>query len=176
MGPVAAGVNGMKLEDKDEVIGMEILPSEGEIFLLTSDGKAKRLEHKEFPPQGRYGKGVRIWSLPAKVRLAGIGGGQAASRRHHSPQQGRGQVRAAGRSRDPQAEFLKGRCGCRTQAGRGSGWPYPGLDRRPLRSQGRGREEESRSKKAAKAKKSAKKAPQERPAKKAPKKTAKKEK
>jgi len=76
MGPVAAGVSGMKLEDKDEVIGMEILPSEGEIFLLTSDGKAKRLEHAEFPLQGRYGKGVRVWSLPAKVRLAGLGGGK----------------------------------------------------------------------------------------------------
>ncbi|HEY5983514.1 MAG TPA: DNA topoisomerase (ATP-hydrolyzing), partial [Anaerolineales bacterium] len=44
MGPVAAGVSGIKLEDKDEVIGMEILPSEGQVFLLTSDGKAKRLE------------------------------------------------------------------------------------------------------------------------------------
>ena len=80
MGPVAAGVSGIKLEDKDEVIGMEILPSEGEIFLLASDGKAKRLEHSEFPEQGRYGKGVRVWSLPAKVRLAGLGGGKP----HHT--------------------------------------------------------------------------------------------
>ena len=76
MGLVAAGVSGIKLDDKDEVIGMEILPSEGEIFLLTSDGKAKRLEHSEFPEQGRYGKGVRVWSLPAKVKLAGLGGGK----------------------------------------------------------------------------------------------------
>ena len=76
MGPVAAGVSGIKLEEKDEVIGMEILPSEGEIFLLASDGKAKRLEHSEFPAQGRYGKGVRVWSLPAKVKLAGLGGGK----------------------------------------------------------------------------------------------------
>ncbi|HEY5982732.1 MAG TPA: DNA gyrase C-terminal beta-propeller domain-containing protein, partial [Anaerolineales bacterium] len=76
MGPVAAGVSGIKLEDKDEVIGMEILPSEGQVFLLTSDGKAKRLEYAEFPVQGRYGKGVRVWSLPAKVKLAGLGGGK----------------------------------------------------------------------------------------------------
>lgn len=76
MGAVAAGVSGIKLDEKDEVIGMEILPSEGEIFLLASDGKAKRLEHAEFPPQGRYGKGVRVWSLPAKTRLAGLGGGK----------------------------------------------------------------------------------------------------
>jgi DNA gyrase subunit A len=72
MGLVAAGVNGMKLDDRDEVVGMEILPSEGEIFLITSDGKAKRVQEKDFPVQGRYGKGVIAWDLPDKVRLAGV--------------------------------------------------------------------------------------------------------
>jgi len=71
MGLVAAGVNGMKLNDNDEVVGMEVLPAEGEIFLVSSEGKAKRLEQKEFPLQGRYGKGVIAWDLPGKVRLAG---------------------------------------------------------------------------------------------------------
>ena len=72
MGLVAAGVNGMKLEDTDETIGMEILPVEGQVFLLTSDGKAKRIEPKEFPTQGRYGKGVSVWNLSGKVKLAGL--------------------------------------------------------------------------------------------------------
>jgi DNA gyrase subunit A len=72
MGLVAAGVNGMKLEEKDEVVGMEILPSEGELFLLTSDGRAKRVEEKDFPKQGRYGKGVIAWELHEKERLAGL--------------------------------------------------------------------------------------------------------
>ena len=72
MGLVAAGVNGMKLDDKDEVVGVEILPSEGEVFLITNDGKAKRVGEKDFPVQGRYGKGVIAWDLPGKVRLAGI--------------------------------------------------------------------------------------------------------
>ncbi|MGE5465083.1 MAG: DNA gyrase subunit A [Syntrophothermus sp.] len=71
MGLVAAGVNGMKLNDADEVVGMEILPADGEIFMVTSEGKAKRIEQKEFPMQGRYGKGVIAWDLPDKVRLAG---------------------------------------------------------------------------------------------------------
>ncbi len=71
MGLVAAGVNGIKLDENDEVVGMEILPGEGEIFMITSDGKAKRVEQKEFPMQGRYGKGVIAWDLPGKVRLAG---------------------------------------------------------------------------------------------------------
>jgi len=72
MGLMAAGVNGIKLDDKDEVVGMEILPVEGEVFLLTSDGKAKRIEQKEFPSQGRYGKGVKAWDLPNKLKLAGV--------------------------------------------------------------------------------------------------------
>jgi DNA gyrase subunit A len=72
MGLVAAGVNGLKLADKDEVIGMEILPAEGEVFLITSEGKAKRVEQKEFPVQGRYGRGVIAWDIPDKVHLAGV--------------------------------------------------------------------------------------------------------
>ena len=72
MGLVAAGVNGLKLTDGDEVIGMEILPVEGEIFLITSEGKAKRVEQKEFPVQGRYGRGVIAWDISDKVRLAGV--------------------------------------------------------------------------------------------------------
>jgi DNA gyrase/topoisomerase IV subunit A len=56
---------------------MEILPAEGEIFLLASDGKAKRVPEKDFPKQGRYGKGVIAWDLPTsspkgkKVKIAG---------------------------------------------------------------------------------------------------------
>src|SRR5688572_2524181 len=76
MGLVAAGVNGMKLDDKDGVVGMEILPAEGEIFLITSDGKAKRVQEKDFPIQGRYGKGVIAWDLPTNARLAGAVSGK----------------------------------------------------------------------------------------------------
>jgi DNA gyrase subunit A len=71
MGLVAAGVNGMKLYENDEVVGMEILPADGEIFIMTSDGRAKRVDQKDFPMQGRYGKGVIAWDLPDKIRLAG---------------------------------------------------------------------------------------------------------
>ena len=71
MGLVAAGVNGMKLYEKDEVVGMEILPAAGEILLLTNDGKGKRVGEKDFPKQGRYGKGVVAWSLSGKTKLVG---------------------------------------------------------------------------------------------------------
>ena len=76
MGLQAAGVNGIKLEDGDQVIGCEILPVEGEILLVASDGKAKRLQQKEFPAQGRYGKGVKAWDLAKGVTLAGIASGR----------------------------------------------------------------------------------------------------
>ena len=76
MGLVAAGVNGMKLEDKDEVVGAEILPAEGDIFLLTNEGKAKRVDQKDFPVQGRYGKGVVAWDLPGKSTLAAVATGK----------------------------------------------------------------------------------------------------
>jgi DNA gyrase subunit A len=72
MGLVAAGVNGMKLYEGDEVVGMEILPSAGELFLLANDGKAKRVAEKDFPAQGRYGKGVIAWELSGKTKLVGV--------------------------------------------------------------------------------------------------------
>jgi DNA gyrase/topoisomerase IV subunit A len=50
---------------------MEILPAAGEILLLTNDGKGKRVGEKDFPRQGRYGKGVVAWSLTGKTKLVG---------------------------------------------------------------------------------------------------------
>ncbi len=76
MGLVAAGVNSIKLEPRDEVVGAEILPAPGEAFFITNDGKAKRVDLKEFPSQGRYGKGVRAWVLPKKVKLVGLATGR----------------------------------------------------------------------------------------------------
>jgi DNA gyrase subunit A len=72
MGLVAAGVNGMKLDNGDEVVGSEILPAEGEVLLITNTGKAKRIGEKDFPAQGRYGKGVIAWELHEKERLVGV--------------------------------------------------------------------------------------------------------
>ena len=76
MGLVAAGVNGIKLGVGDAVVGVQVLPVEGEIFLVASDGKARRVEQKDFPLQGRYGKGVIGWELPARVTLAGLAAGK----------------------------------------------------------------------------------------------------
>ena len=77
MGPVAAGVSGIKLDEKDEVIGMEILPSEGEIFLLDlrRQGQAPGA-CRSFRRRGAMARAYAVWSLPAKVKLAGLGGGK----------------------------------------------------------------------------------------------------
>jgi DNA gyrase subunit A len=76
MGLVAAGVNGIKLGVGDEVVGAEVVPDKGEIFLIASDGKAKRVPANDFPTQGRYGRGVIAWVLPKGVTLAGLATGK----------------------------------------------------------------------------------------------------
>jgi DNA gyrase subunit A len=76
MGLVAAGVNGIKLGVGDEVVGAEVVPDKGEIFIIASDGKAKRVPVKDFPTQGRYGRGVIAWQLPKGVTLAGTATGK----------------------------------------------------------------------------------------------------
>jgi DNA gyrase/topoisomerase IV subunit A len=76
MGLVAAGVNSIKLGVGDEVVGCEILPGDGDLFAIASDGKAKRMAIKDFPVQGRYGRGVILWDMPAGVKLAGLAFGK----------------------------------------------------------------------------------------------------
>ncbi len=76
MGLVAAGVNGVKLGVGDEVVGAEVVPDKGEIFVLTSDGKAKRVPSSDIPTQGRYGRGVILWNLSKGVTLAGLATGK----------------------------------------------------------------------------------------------------
>jgi DNA gyrase subunit A len=80
MGLVAAGVGGIKLGGRDEVISMEILPEKGEVLLVTATGKAKRCTAALFPKQGRYGQGVLAWKLPRADALAGIAVGKPSTR------------------------------------------------------------------------------------------------
>jgi len=80
MGLVAAGVMGIKLLEKDEVIGAELAPARGEVFMMATDGSAKRMASAQFPKQGRYGQGVIAWKLPRGVRVAGLAVGKGATR------------------------------------------------------------------------------------------------
>jgi DNA gyrase subunit A len=71
MGLAAAGVGGVKLQHRDEVVGMDTVVPGGEILLVASDGKGKRVSEGHFPRQGRYGQGVVAWKLPRTSQLVG---------------------------------------------------------------------------------------------------------
>ncbi|MCS7059865.1 MAG: DNA topoisomerase (ATP-hydrolyzing) [Anaerolineae bacterium] len=73
MGLPAGGVVGIKLVEGDLVIAMAALDpkdKEHEVVLATTDGKAKRLAVKEYPVQGRAGKGVVTAKLTRDVTVA----------------------------------------------------------------------------------------------------------
>jgi len=72
MGLVAAGVMGIKLKSDDRVVDAALVPARGEVFMVASDGTAKRTTVSQFPRQGRYGQGVIAWRLPKGVHLIGI--------------------------------------------------------------------------------------------------------
>ena len=76
MGLVAAGVNSVKLGVGDEVTGAEVAPDKGEVFVLASDGKAKRIPISDIPTQGRYGRGVIFWNLAKGTTIAGLAVGK----------------------------------------------------------------------------------------------------
>jgi DNA gyrase subunit A len=73
MGLPAAGVVGIKLADGDIVMSMGVADEthkELEVVLGTTDGKAKRLAFKEYPLQGRGGKGVVTAKLVRDATVA----------------------------------------------------------------------------------------------------------
>lgn len=66
-GRISMGVIGMKFEDNDEVIGMQ-MDSQGENLLIVSaNGMGKRTPIDEFTPQRRGGKGVRCYKIVDKT-------------------------------------------------------------------------------------------------------------
>jgi DNA gyrase subunit A len=81
MGLAAAGVNGMRLDAKDAHLVGAISTADGpELLLITNDGQAKRTAIKQFPKQGRYGKGVIAWKSGEKITLAGAAAGDEKDR------------------------------------------------------------------------------------------------
>ncbi len=75
MGRVSQGVIGIRLDDDDEVIGMESIISGGKATLLaiTENGFGKRTELDEYRVQNRGGKGVITYKVTPKTgMLVGI--------------------------------------------------------------------------------------------------------
>lgn len=66
-GRVSIGVIGMKFDEDDEVVGMQ-MDSQGENLLIVSaNGMGKRTPIDEFTPQYRGGKGVRCYKITDKT-------------------------------------------------------------------------------------------------------------
>ena len=80
MGLAAAGVAGMRVEAGAQVVGMDVCRPDAELFLLSADGRAKRTPLKDFPRQGRHGKGVLTWRSEEEIDLAGACAGLAEDR------------------------------------------------------------------------------------------------
>ncbi len=73
MGLPAGGVVGIKLSEGDNVVSLGAANQSNktlEVVVGTSDGRAKRMAFKEFPVQGRAGKGVVVAKVADGVALA----------------------------------------------------------------------------------------------------------
>ncbi len=81
MGLTAAGVNGMKLAAKDDqIIGATSSMAGSDLLIVTTDGQVKRTALKQYPQQGRYGKGVITWKSGGTSQLAGAALGDEKDR------------------------------------------------------------------------------------------------
>jgi len=58
MGLNAGGVRGISLEDKDAVVGLDIVTPRSDLLVFSENGYAKRTSLAQYPVQGRAGKGV----------------------------------------------------------------------------------------------------------------------
>lgn len=66
-GRVSMGVIGMKLNDDDQVIGMQMETQGPELLIVSENGMGKRTPIEEFSPQRRGGKGVLCYKITEKT-------------------------------------------------------------------------------------------------------------
>jgi len=73
MGRDTRGVKGMTVKDGERVLGMEIAPTEAQLFVVTERGFGKRTCINEYPVHKRGGQGVKtIVMTPKKGPLVGM--------------------------------------------------------------------------------------------------------
>ncbi len=74
MGRPAAGVIGIRMDDKDRVIAFEVLDPNTDVLTVAANGLGKRTAISLFPLQGRGGKGVVAMKLNNKTgNIVGAG-------------------------------------------------------------------------------------------------------
>jgi len=73
MGRTARGVTGIRIDEDDEVVGMEVIGNENTILTVSEKGFGKRTEIAEYRLQSRGGKGViDLKTTPKTGAVAGI--------------------------------------------------------------------------------------------------------
>jgi DNA gyrase subunit A len=81
MGLSAAGVLGIRLGGTGvQVVGMGVIQPDKELFLISEGGRAKRSSLKQFPRQGRHGKGVLAWKSGESTKIIGAVIGESKDR------------------------------------------------------------------------------------------------
>lgn len=72
MGRATSGVTGMKFREGDALLAMDVVDAEGEVFVVTEGGFAKRTAVEEYRVQGRGGYGIKVAKVvEARGDLAG---------------------------------------------------------------------------------------------------------
>jgi DNA gyrase subunit A len=66
MGRATSGVIGMRLNDGDELLSMQVVRDGGALLVVTDGGFGKKTRLEEYPRQGRGGKGVLTARIVAK--------------------------------------------------------------------------------------------------------------
>ena len=66
-GRVSIGVIGMKLNDDDQVVGMQMDSQGSKLLIVSANGMGKRTPIEEFTPQRRGGKGVLCYKITEKT-------------------------------------------------------------------------------------------------------------
>ena len=66
-GRVSIGVIGMKLNDDDQVVGMQMDSQGSKLLVVSANGMGKRTPIEEFSPQRRGGKGVLCYKITEKT-------------------------------------------------------------------------------------------------------------
>ncbi len=72
MGRPAAGVAGIRLKAKDQVVGMEVVEPGGDLLVVTTQGYGKRTSLSEYPAKGRATQGVLSVAQDALRKIGNI--------------------------------------------------------------------------------------------------------
>ncbi|UNX56533.1 DNA gyrase subunit A [Georgenia sp. TF02-10] len=63
MGRATSGVTGMRFRDGDELLAMDVVRDDSQVFVVTEGGFAKRTAAAEYRTQGRGGLGIKVANL-----------------------------------------------------------------------------------------------------------------